>query len=153
MKKTSHLRLPTFEIGQKVWLNNKNLPLYRKYRKLMPKREGPFEIIDKKSPVVFKLRLPPQWKIHDTFHASLLVPHTENFLYGQHHERPPPELEEGEETYEVEAIVNHKLIRNRFHYFVKWEGYPTSENTWEPPENLEKATDVLRRYKRLHRLP
>ncbi|KXN82433.1 Histone-lysine N-methyltransferase SUV39H1 [Leucoagaricus sp. SymC.cos] len=88
----------------------------------MPKREGPFEIIDKKSPLVFKLRLPPQWKIHNTFHTSLLVPHTENFL-------------------------------NRFYYLVKWEGYPTSENTWEPPENLEKATDILRQYKRLHRLP
>ncbi|KXN84269.1 hypothetical protein AN958_12842 [Leucoagaricus sp. SymC.cos] len=112
MRKTKHLHLPTLKIGQKVWLNNKNLFLYQK-------------------------------RIHNIFHASLLTLYTENFLYRQYHKRPMPDLDKGEETYEVEVIINHRLIRNRFHYLMKWEGYLISENTWEPSENLEKARNIL----------
>jgi hypothetical protein len=36
--------------------------------------------------------------------------------------------------YEVEKIVDGPNERDKF--FIKWEGYPDSENTWEPSENL-----------------
>jgi chromodomain-containing protein len=40
----------------------------------------------------------------------------------------------GEEEYEVEHVVNHQFKgRSRqLQYFVKWKGYPKSDNTWEP---------------------
>jgi hypothetical protein len=31
-------------------------------------------------------------------------------------------------------------------YLVKWKGYESSENTWEPKENLEEARKVLKEF-------
>ncbi|RMZ90718.1 hypothetical protein DV736_g2048, partial [Chaetothyriales sp. CBS 134916] len=39
-------------------------------------------------------------------------------------------------TYQVEHIVKHKKSAGRILYKIKWHGYPDSENTWEPEENL-----------------
>ena len=36
--------------------------------------------------------------------------------------------------FEVEKIVDEPNDRQEF--FIKWDGYPDSENTWEPLENL-----------------
>jgi hypothetical protein len=58
-------------------------------------------------PVTFWLHIPVAWNIHDVFHASLLSPYYENPEHGPNYSRPPPDLLEGEEEYEVECIVNH----------------------------------------------
>jgi len=60
-----------------VWLEGKNLHLPFQATKLAPKRYGPFKIIKEISPIVFQLGLPISWKIHDVFHASLLLPYSE----------------------------------------------------------------------------
>ena len=41
-----------------------------------------------------------------------------------------------EEVYSVERIINKKITNNKVYYYLKWHGYPESENTWEPEENL-----------------
>ena len=41
-----------------------------------------------------------------------------------------------EEVYDVEAIVKHRIVKGRKQYFIKWLGYPSSENTWEDEENI-----------------
>src|SRR5258708_14272184 len=53
-------------------------------------------------------------------------------MHGENYSRPPPELEEGEEEYEVEKILDHrKFSRGRkLQYMIKWKGYPDSENQW-----------------------
>jgi hypothetical protein len=54
--------------------------------------------------------------------------------------RPLPELIEGSPEYEVEDILNHGKTGRRGHqtwkFRVKWRGYPVTEATWEPIENL-----------------
>ena len=120
--------------------------------KLSPKREGPFKVLDVLSPWTYRLELPPQWRIHPVFHASLLTPYHENDTHGPTHPRPPPDVINNEEEFEVEAILAHKGTGNRTRYLVKWVGYPTSENTWEPAANLSNAGDILTAYKDLHRL-
>merc|ERR1711865_1037032 len=52
--------------------------------------------------------------------------------------------EEGE--FEVEKISKKRKNNGRLEYFVKWKGYATSENTWEPVENLETAQDLVKRF-------
>ena len=151
--RTSNYRLPLYNEGDKVWLDNCNLPLLTKSRKLSPKREGLFEILKKITPVTFKLKLPKTWKIHNTFHANLLSSVMENHLYGKHFTKPPPDLIDDEESYEVKAILNHCRIRNKFQYLIKWQGYPTSKNTWEPEQHLTNANQVLNSYKKQYKIP
>jgi hypothetical protein len=45
------------------------------------------------------------------------------------------EGEEGEE-YSVETIQNHKWYKGQLLYWIKWKGYPASQNTWEPEGHL-----------------
>jgi hypothetical protein len=58
-----------WKVGDKVWLEGRNLRLCYPSRKLAPRWEGPFEIAQIISPVAFRLRLLPTWKIHNVFHA------------------------------------------------------------------------------------
>jgi NADH dehydrogenase FAD-containing subunit len=63
-----------FKIGDKVWLDNRNLPMPYATRKLNQRREGPFTITQKTSPMTYELKLPDKWCIHNRFHVSLLTP-------------------------------------------------------------------------------
>ncbi len=137
-----------FLLGQQVWLEGRNLSIpYNK--KITTKREGPFKIIEKMSSVNYKLKLPNKWNIHDTFHATLLSPYKETQVHGPNFTRPPPDLVDGEEEYEVDRILKDRRIRAkkgkwRIEYQVQWKGY--EEPTWEPSENLSHAKDVILDY-------
>jgi hypothetical protein len=81
------------------------------------------------------------------FHASLLTPFVETDLHSPNFSRPPPDLIKGEAEYKVEDIHTHRCIRRnkRLQYLLKWKGYPESNNTWEPKEQLH-ALEILKRY-------
>src|SRR5258708_10750105 len=136
-----------FKINDQVWLDARNLRLPYQTTKLAPKRYGPFRITKEISPVAYQLSLPISWTIHDVFHASLLVPYQENAIHGPNFSKPPPYLIQGVEEYKVEHLINHQRHgRSRtLQYFVKWKGYPESDNTWEPVQNIH-APDLLKKY-------
>jgi hypothetical protein len=60
-----------FKKNQKVWLDTRNLKMSH-HKKIAPKREGPFEINEVLGPVIYRLKLPESWRIHNVFHATLL---------------------------------------------------------------------------------
>ena len=94
--------------------------------------------------------LPPQLRIHPVFHSSLLEPYHESTIPGRITQPPPPiELEDGPE-YEVAAILNSKIVRNKLYYLVNWLGYSPSEHTWEPIENVTNAHAFLEDFHRQH---
>lgn len=101
-------RFRPFKKGDKVWLEAKNLNLSTPYRKLQPKREGPFEIEEAISKWSYRLKIPARWRIHPVFHASLLTPYTETEVHGPSFSRPPPDLIDNQEEFEVEAIIAHR---------------------------------------------
>src|SRR5215510_11225002 len=139
-----------FTLGQRVWLEAKNLTLPYPSRKISPKRQGPFKVKHILSPWTYELQLPPTWKIHSVFHASLLTPFHENDIHGPSHAEPPPELIEGQEEYEIEGIINHKTQDGLIWYLVKWKGYNDTQNQWLKEEELKNATEYLEEYKATH---
>ena len=95
------------------------------------------------SPVAYRLDLPPTWRIHPVFHVSNLkrFHRSEEF---EREERPPsPIVVDGEEEYEVEAILKHKGKSARRLYLVMWKGYPITEASWEPESHLQNAPLIL----------
>ena len=100
--------LTPFKEGDKVWLESRYLKLHYKSKKLAPKWEGPFKVLEVLSPLNYQLELPKSWQIHPVIHITLLSPYKENDIHGTNYTTPPPDLIEGEHEYEVEAIISHK---------------------------------------------
>jgi hypothetical protein len=75
---------------------------------MAPKREGPFEIEEKLGPLTYRLKLPATWRIHNVFHAVLLMPYTETEIHGPNFTRPPPDIDNDEERWKIETILNHQ---------------------------------------------
>jgi hypothetical protein len=136
-----------YKQGDQVWLEATHLRFPHQKTKLLPKRYGPFKVVKEISPVAFRLELLASWNIHNVFHASLLSPYTETTAHGPNFSWPPPDLIDGEEEYEVEQLVAHRYHgRNKtLQYLVKWKGYPTSDTTWEPADQIH-APDLLKTY-------
>lgn len=141
-----------FQIGEKVWLEGRNLNIPYVSRKLAPKREGPFIIIGKRGSLAYQLELPPQWRVHDVFHVSLLSRFHETKVHGPSYARPPPENIAGEAEHEVEAIVGHRGSKSRRQYLVKWAGYPTAENEYLTEAELANSEKLLQAYKQARKL-
>lgn len=55
------------------------------------------------------------------------------------------------EFYVVEKIYDKKFVHGKPHYFVKWENYPESENTWEPLVNLENVLYLVKEFEDTHK--
>src|SRR5687768_10418329 len=54
--------------------------------------------------------------------------------------------EELDNIYEVEAIVGKRVKKGIVKYQVKWEGYSSKDNTWEPHENLTNVIDKINQF-------
>ena len=132
-----------------MWLEGRNLRIDRPSVKLAPKRYGPFKIRKVLSPITYQLALPPQWKIHNVFHADLLTPYHETKLHGPNFTRPPPDLIDGEEEYEVEEILQSRRFGRgrKVQYLVKWKGYPESENQWVDWDDLH-VVEMIAEFKK-----
>ena len=100
-----------------------------------------------KSSIVFKLKLPKQWKIHNIFHASLLSLYRKTLEHGPNFPQPPPEPIGTEEEYEINKIINHQGTAARRQYLIHWKGYSDAEQTWKLESNLGNALSVLKEYK------
>jgi hypothetical protein len=145
-----HRDTPKYKIGDRVWLEGHHLRTNQPTAKLAPKRHGPFKVIQVMSPVNYRLELPTQWSIHDVFHTDLLTPYRKMPTHGANYQRPPPDLVEGVEEYEVERVLDscrygrgHKL-----QYLIAWKGYPDSDNQWVNWDDAEGAQEAIREFKR-----
>ena len=135
---------PQLKKGDKVYLLTKNLRYKKKNRKRSKKLDhvkvGPFFIKASKGPVAYELDLPKDAKVHPVFHVSLLesadpsTPIQETFHY---------EVQE-----ENEFVVEEILGKRGQKYLIKWKGYPTSENTWEPLRHLTNCREKIQQFHR-----
>ncbi len=148
-----------YNIGDTVLLSTKNIKLVlpgtwlsdtvkeaHGSRKLLPKWIGPFEITTVINPLAYRVALPANLRIHHVFHVSVLKKYNEDARYQP---PPPPTVVDGEEYYDVDYIVDHR-IKGRKHktreFHVHWLGYNQEQDTWEPEESLQ-YTEALQAYK------
>jgi Chromo (CHRromatin Organisation MOdifier) domain len=102
------------------------------------------------NPMVFKLKLPEQWKqkhLHPMFHASLLTLYKEMEEHGANFLEPPLDVIEGEEEYEVEQVLDSTQVgrKKQLQYLLKWKGYSEAHNSWEPADQVH-ATELIKAY-------
>jgi hypothetical protein len=115
---------PDYKVGDKVYLNIKNLRLRIKKKgrnaKVYPRYVGPLEI--SKTEVAtsnYTLKLPPEYRIHPKVHARRLKLAHDNdpkFFPGRIPPNLPP-LDADDEQYVVEAILDHRKV-GRSHQFL-----------------------------------
>ena len=53
------------------------------------------------------------------------------------------ELKGAEDEFAVEAVLDGRRAGSAVEYLVKWAGFPSSENTWEPEANLQDCVKLL----------
>ena len=75
-------------------------------------------ISGKVNDVAFRLDL-PHMHLHPVFHVSLLVPYTTNSILSRLTSPPPPVEVSDAFEYEVAAILDSEIVRNKL-YIVGW---------------------------------
>ena len=98
----------------------------------------------------YKLDLDPNMRLHLIFHVDRLSPWTGNEVNGEVPEPPAVEIIAGEEEYEVEQVLDSKFFGKQLKYFVKWKGYNSGHNTWEPEKNLAHSKQLVAQFHRRH---
>jgi hypothetical protein len=125
-----------YKVGDLVWLDANDIKQNRLSRKLSDKRLGPFPITRIINENAYELKLPRTWHIHNVFNVSELHPYNPPTIPQQ--KKVPPLLVEieGELEYDVEKVIDSRMRRGHLEYLVKWDGYTSEHNTWEPEANL-----------------
>jgi hypothetical protein len=140
----------SYQVGDKVWLNLKNVRTTRPVKKLdWIHAKYTITRIFENSPHFYQLNTPIG--IHSKFHTSLLRPaHDNEALPSQVRDdtQPPAVIVgEGDSEYGVERILQARTRRagrgTRRELLVKWIGY--AQPTWEPYNNLSntEALDIF----------
>jgi Chromo (CHRromatin Organisation MOdifier) domain len=147
LRKKGQRHFHPFVTGQKVWLEGTNLKTSHPTKKFAPKHYGPFPIMDVISLVIYRLTLPPSWKIHNVFHVSLLTPYKEMEEHGLNFTNPPPELIKEREEYEVEQVLASRLYGRwkKLQYLIRWKGYSHAHDSWAPADDVH-APDLVQAF-------
>ena len=139
-----------FEIGDLVFLKIsswKSVLRFGRRGKLNQRFIGPYEIVSKVGPVVYRLKLPPELsRIHDTFHVSMLrkyIPDPSHVLREQ-----PVQLKKNL-TYEKTLVhivdLKEHVLRSKVIHLVKvlWKNHEREAATWEPEAQMRRQYPQL----------
>ena len=133
---------PTYQVGDKVWLNLKNFKRLGQSTKKFDWKNAKYTVTKVISPYAVRLNVPGSK--FPTFHVDQLRLAATDPLPSQivDNSQPEPIVVDRENEWEVECIASEHKINDKTFYAVKWTGY--AEITWEPREHMEDtaALDV-----------
>jgi hypothetical protein len=137
-----------FKRGQLVKLSTRNLRL--KHPKLAPRWIGPFRIMERIGGQAYRLALPEKYsRLHDVFPVQFLEDYQQR--KGLETILPMPDLQDDQEEWEVQEVKGSKDIEGIQHYLVKWTGWPSEYDTWEPIEHLTNANQKIKEWEKSNR--
>jgi hypothetical protein len=125
---------PTFQPGDKVWVRNSKDRTDS--TKLDPLWTGPCEILERLGTSGrYKVAVPTGI---ESFHMDDFKPYLSPpdgkvipFLYF----KPRNTIPEGDD-YIVDKIIGHKIDKGKHYWRVRWRGYGSEEDTWEPASSF-----------------
>ena len=153
-----HRKVETFKKDDLVLLSTEDLEI-KGVERFTPKWVGPFKVIAATDKSRVTLQLHGTWRrLFNEFHASKLKLWRSNDLEWF----PSRQLEEpdavamdraGEPLWEVEDILDIRVLpKGGRRFLVKWQGYGSSANSWEPEKHMitmvgevNKAIDRINR--------
>jgi len=141
-----------YRVGDLVLLSTKDLKWQMKGRrseKLIEHFVDPYKVKGIISSNAIELELSKSIRIYPVVNISrvqLYKPQVE----GQKKTPPKPVIIEGEEKFEIEKILNKRMIRGKEKFLVRWKGYTVEEDTWENRENLENAKELVEEFERIY---
>ena len=118
------------------------MPVRSGARKLSAKWAGPYQVVSQVGREAYRLMLPSTWRIHPVFHTSQLK------VVTSHNPREAAVvLEDPDETqYEVERVMDSRIVRGTRQFLVKWKNYSEFESSWEPERNLSNAKRLVQKF-------
>lgn len=137
-KNRTRQQATNFRVGDKVWLDLRDVRTRRPSKKLDVKY-AKYTITEVISSHAFRLNTPPG--IHNVFHSSKLKLASTDPLPSQQRTdaQPEPQIIGDQAEYEVEKILGERVVQRgrgqKTEYLVKWVGY--REPTWEPVNALQ----------------
>jgi len=132
-----------FVVEERVYLRTDNIHVKQQSKKLNNKSIEPFEVKRNIKGLSYELDLLKKMWIHSVFYAFMLQC-CNQFIPLQTIETSV----ESDEEYQVENILEKRMISGKTHYLVKWKEYNTSENTWELKENLLNCARTLQQFEK-----
>ena len=116
----------------------------------MPKFLGPIKVIEVIGRSAVKLDLPSALKVHPTISVSLIKP-----FIARAGIAVPPVVINGELEWEIEAIVNHHVVKSKkssqpglVEFKVRWKG--EYEDSWHELEDFENSMESIEAYLNNH---
>jgi hypothetical protein len=141
---------PSYEVGDKVWLDSSNLSTDRPMKKLDFRRIGPYKVEKKVSATAYRLSLPQTLRVHPVFHVSLLSPFRAATVEGQTQAPPPKVVVPVGEEWKVRRILNARWVGDELQYLVRWQGRPAEEDNWESRDRLEEWEGNVAKMEEFH---
>ena len=133
-----------FLVGDLVLLAAKYIRTLRVSKKLADRNLGLFKILERKSQNTYTLELLVKYGcLYLTFYVSLL----KLYRIREGYVIPKPIDIAGDEEWEVERILDKKVVKNVPRWLVRQKGFSKVEDTQEPTRNLKNVKDILRAYK------
>ena len=119
-------------------------------KKLTQRWIGPFEVIQRINPNVYRLRMSNLYPGLPVFNYQHLKKYVETPReYGDRTALPETRTAKpAEEEYEVEKIIAERRTKKGLEYLVRWEGYGPLYDTWEPKRSLRNAPEVISLWRR-----